>query len=96
MIKTNNSFPKKVINKDNSLTLKPNTELKTMKFITVESIFEKYPFVVSEMKWSKENIELFVESYLLIGEKKEDVLYVDTDSFEKLIEYHRKLNKSKN
>jgi hypothetical protein len=96
MIKTDNTFPKKVINKDNSLTLKTNTELKAMKLITVDSIFEKYPFIVYEMKWTRENIELFVDSYLLIGEKKDGVLYIDTDSFEKLINYHREVNKKEN
>jgi len=96
MIKTNNTFPKKINTKDNYLTLKPITELETMQLITVDSIFEKYPFVVSEMKWTKENIELFVDSYLLIGKKKDDVLYIDIDSFEKLIEFHREVNKKDN
>lgn len=96
MIKNNNTFHKKINNKDYSLTLNQNTELKVMKLITVDSIFEKYPFIVSEMKWTKENIALFVDSYLLLGEKKDDVLYVDIDSFEKLIQFHREVNKKDN
>ena len=96
MTKPNNTFLKKAINQDNSLTLKPNIELTTMKFITVDKVFEKYPFIVSEMKWTKKNIELFVESYLLVGKKKDGILYIDTNSFEKLIKYHREVNKSDN
>ena len=96
MIRNNNTSLKKTTIKDNSLTLHQILEPTEMKLITIDSIFEKYPFVKTEMGWTEANIRIFLESYLILGVKKEGVFFVDTESFEKLIEYHRKVNKSKN
>ena len=81
--------------KDNSITLSKLTELKKMNLISIDSIFEKYPFIKTEMGWTSSNIELFLESFLVLGEKTEKETLIDTISFEKLIEFHRNVQKDK-
>ena len=92
MIKTN-FLPKKDIKiKDIYLHLHYSLELKEMKLIAIDSVFNNYPFLKTEMGWTKSDVELFYESHLILGEQKEDNLYIDTTTFEMLIEYHRNLN----
>ncbi len=79
----------------NSITLPKPTDQKKMNLVTIDSIFEKYPFIKTEMGWTPSNIELFLESFLILGEKKEKETLIDTVSFEKLIEFHKNVQKEK-
>ena len=80
---------------DNSITLSKPTEPKKMNLVTIDSIFEKYPFIKTEMGWTSSNIELFLESFLVLGEKTGNEILIDIVSFEKLIDFHRNVQKNK-
>jgi len=80
---------------DNSITLSKPTEPKKMNLVTIDSIFEKYPFIKTEMGWTPSNIEFFLRSFLVLGEKTGKETLIDTISFEKLIDFHRNVQKDK-
>ena len=96
MIKTNFLNRKDIKTKDIYLHLHYTLEPTEMKLIALDSVFTTYPFLKTEMGWTKSDIELFYESHLILGEQKKDSLYIDTITFEMLIEYHRNLNKKEN
>lgn len=70
-----------------------------MKLLKLDTIFIEYPNVKDKLHWSKEDIQVFYESHILLGkydpEDSTDIndLLIDSDSLEKLIEYHRELAK---
>ena len=82
--------------KDICLHLHHNLESIKMKLISIDNVFINYPFIKSEMGWTKSDVELFFESHLILGDEKEDNLYIDSVTFEMLIEYHRNLNNKEN
>jgi len=96
MIKTNFLNRKDIKTKDIYLHLHYTLESIEMKLITINSVFINYPFITPEMGWTTSDIELFYESHLILGEQKKDNLYIDTVTFEMLIDYHRNLNKKEN
>ena len=77
----------------NSLSLNQIKELRKMKLLSLDKIYEQYPKVKNDLKWSKEDIIAFFEGKLLRGKfdpesstKQEDLL-IESDSLEKLMEY---------
>lgn len=96
MIKNKNVNQQQIKIQDNYLPLYNTLEPTEMNLINIDDVFDKYPFITTEMGWTKQDIELFFESHLILGEQKNGVLFVDTETFEMLIEYHRKLNHKDN
>ncbi|MBL4625865.1 MAG: hypothetical protein JKY42_12110 [Flavobacteriales bacterium] len=83
---------------DNSVPLDKNKELHTMKLLTLDKIYEEYPKVKTDLKWTKEDIVVFFESKILLGKfdpessvKHEDLL-IESDSLEGLISYHKNIS----
>lgn len=80
----------------NSVTL--SEELQKMKLLTLDTIYTEYPKVKDKLGWSKEDIQVFFESHILLGkyepEDSTDIkdLLIESDSLEKLIEYHKELS----
>ena len=85
-------------NSKKSLTLSKIRKTNTMKLIPLDLILVDFPFVSTEMKWSKEDIRFFYDNHLLLGvTDSDDNLSIDKDSFESLIKYHRSIaEKQKN
>lgn len=97
MAKNNLLEQKRLKTLENSVTLEMNKDLHKMKLLTLDKIYEEYPKVKTDLKWSKEDIFVFYEGKLLLGRfdpessTKPDDLLIESDSLEKLIEYHDKL-----
>lgn len=67
-----------------------------MKFFTPEELFKNYPFIADEMKWSKDDIQVFLEGHLVAGRftsKDQSEYVIEKESFERLIAYHREVAK---
>lgn len=84
-----------------SVPFESNDNQNDRMFLTVKQIFETYPFLKSEMNWTEEDIVVFYESKLLIGqfcktEEDPKVLLIEKVSLENLIDYHRSLNSAEN
>ncbi|MBL1281235.1 MAG: hypothetical protein COA33_013235 [Fluviicola sp.] len=84
---------------DNSGPLDKNKALHRMKLLTLDKIYEEYLIVKTDLKWTKKDIAAFFDGKLLLGRfdpessiKTEDLL-IESDSLEKLIEYHSRLSK---
>lgn len=65
--------------------------------LTLDEIFEKYPAISTELKWTKEDVEVFVDSHILIGhfsdpdENGNKKLLILEESFLLLLDYRRKV-----
>jgi len=84
---------------DNSVYLYNNKELRKMNLLSLDKIYVEYPNVKEHLHWSKQDIHVFFESKILLGKfdpedstEMEDLL-IDSDSLEKLMEYHQELSK---
>jgi hypothetical protein len=69
---------------------------KKMDFVGLDELFNLYPFIQSEMNWSKEDIRIIYESHLLKGKintKNNDELLIERASFERLIQFQRDVAK---
>ena len=63
-----------------------------MELFTPEELFKNYPFIAHEMRWSKQDIQVFLAGHLLQGEftsEDQSEFVIAKDSFERLIQYHR-------
>tara|TARA_R110002072_G_C7875534_1_gene527566 strand:+ start:331 stop:615 length:285 start_codon:yes stop_codon:yes gene_type:complete len=92
MTKNNTFLQKQLPIKDNSIPLQQILAPIVMKFIAIDSVLEKYPFIKTEMGWTKSDIKALFESHLILGEIKNKKIYLSPESLEKLIDYHRKVN----
>ncbi|MBL1280761.1 MAG: hypothetical protein COA33_010830 [Fluviicola sp.] len=82
----------------NSVPLYKNKELHKMKLLTLDKIYEEYPKVKTDLKWTREDIIVFFESKILLGKfdpessvKQEDLL-IESDSLEGLINSHKNIS----
>ena len=63
-----------------------------MKLIYLDLIHLNYPFITTEMKWTKDDIQFFYDNKLLLGIiDNYGTLSIEIESLENLIQYHRKV-----
>jgi len=75
----------------NCVTLQHIDNQNNMNLLSIDELFDKYPQIKSEMKWTKEDIHTFYETTLLTGkvDKTTNELKVTQENFEKLIEFYK-------
>lgn len=87
-------------NGDNSIPLDNNEDKNDMNLLKLEELISKYPELEKDLGWTKEELTVFYEGKLLLGEERSEggksVLYVSEDSLKRLVEYHKSLDDLKN
>ena len=82
----------------NSKFLNQDAEPKK-KLLTLDAIFKEYPEILNEFGWSRKDIQVFFDSFLLKGlyhpSDSADInnLLIESKSLDILIEYRRKVDR---
>lgn len=80
----------------NNLTLKNKQELDNMELIAITDVFDLYPLLKTEFKWTEKDLIELYEAKLLIGRRNETLLSVTKESLEALIQYRKEVQARKN
>jgi len=72
---------------NNSIPLENKEQLLKMEFLTIEQIFDQFPEIRTEFNWSKEDLEMLLESKLLLGKVEKTNVFISKSSLKQLIEY---------
>lgn len=72
---------------NNSIPLENKEQLFKMELLTIEQIFDQFPEIRTEFNWSKEDLEMLLESKLLLGKVEKTNVFISKSSLKQLIEY---------
>ena len=72
---------------NNSIPLENKEQLLKMELLTIEQIFEQFPEIRTKFKWTKEDLEMLLDSNLLLGKIEKEEVYISKLSLKQLIEY---------
>lgn len=65
--------------------------------LSIDEIYNKYPDLEKSKGWTKDDLKLFYEYFLVKGEvnieEGEEIVRIDVDSFERLIAFHEEVQK---
>ena len=76
---------------NNSIPLENKEQLLKMKLLTVEQIFEQFPEIRNKFKWTKEDLEMLLESKLLLGKIEKSTVLISQSSLKQLIDYRNNI-----
>lgn len=68
-----------------------HSEKQNDNYYTPEELLEMYPYA-KEIGWSKSNVEFLAQEELVVKDKHSDELRILSESFEKILEYHKERN----
>ena len=71
----------------NSIPLMKQEQTAKMELLTIEQIFEQFPEVRTKFRWTKEDLEVLLDSNLLTGKIEKEQVFISKSSLQKLIEY---------
>jgi len=72
---------------NNSIPLENKEQLFKMELLTIEQIFDQFPQIRTEFNWTKEDLEMLLESKLLLGKVEKTNVFISKSSLKQLIEY---------
>ena len=72
---------------NNSIPLENKEQLLKMELLTIEQIFEQFPEIRTKFNWTKEDLEMLLDSNLLLGKIEKEEVYISKLSLKQLIEY---------
>lgn len=72
---------------NNSIPLENKEQLLKMEFLTIEQIFDQFPEIRTEFNWTKEDLEMLLDSKLLLGKVEKRKVLISKLSLKQLIEY---------
>ena len=72
---------------NNSIPLENKEQLLKMELLTIEQIFDQFPEIRTEFNWTKEDLEMLLDSKLLLGKVEKRKVLISKLSLKQLIEY---------
>jgi hypothetical protein len=87
MIKNNYLDDMLLNSSSKSIPLEKQDPTTKMELLTIKQIFEQFPEVRTKFRWTKEDLEVLLDSNLLTGKIEKEEVFISKLSLQKLIEY---------